>query len=78
MNKETIDKVIQGIGDSGGNGDVIKILGLSQSAFQDGFEIANGIQNLDLIKLLYSNFNQNRVIVEFTLLGKAYYAKLIQ
>lgn len=73
-----IDKVIRGIGDAGGSGNVMSALGYAQADFQTGFDIANGIQNLDLIKLLYSNFNQNRIIVEFTLLGKKRYEELLK
>lgn len=77
MNMEQeILKVIEGVGDRGGTtGNVMEILGYDQSQFQNGFDIANEMQNRDLIKLLYSNFNQNKVIVEFTLLGKAAYKK---
>ena len=38
--------------------------------FQKGFEVANNMQNLDYVKLLYSNFNKNLVVVELTLLGR--------
>lgn len=78
MTSEIIDKVIKGVGDSGGTGDVMSALGYTRENFQDGFDIANSIQNLDLVKLLYSNFNQNRIIVEFTLLGKKRYQELTE
>jgi hypothetical protein len=68
-------KVIKGVGDKGTTGNVMEILGYSQTEFQQGFDIANEMQNRDLVKLLYSNFNQNKVIIEFTLLGKAAYEK---
>jgi hypothetical protein len=68
-------KVINGVGDNGTTGNVMEILGYSQADFQQGFDIANEMQNRDLVKMLYSNFNQNKVIVEFTLLGKAAYEK---
>jgi hypothetical protein len=71
-----ISKVIKGVGDQGGTtGNVMEILGYSQADFQQGFDIANEMQNRDLVKLLYSNFNQSKVIIEFTLLGKAAYEK---
>ena len=71
-----ISKVIKGIGDQGGTtGNVMEYLGYTQTNFQQGFDVANEMQNRDLVKLLYSNFNQNKVIVEFTLLGKAAYKK---
>lgn len=77
MSIETqIHKVIKGIGDDGGTtGNVMEILGYTSADFQKGFDIANEMQNRDLVKMLYSNFNQNKVIVEFTLLGKAAYEK---
>jgi hypothetical protein len=78
MSDDIVDKVILGIGSAGGTGDVMHALALGQSDFQQGFDIANTIQNMDLIKLLYSNFNQNRIIVEFTLLGKQRYNSLLQ
>jgi hypothetical protein len=68
-------KVIMGVGDNGTTGNVMEILGYPQLDFQKGFDIANEMQNRDLVKLLYSNFNQNKVIIEFTLLGKAAYEK---
>ena len=68
-----IQKVIQGIGAVGTTGNVMEILGYTQANFQKGFDLANEMQNRDLVKLLYSNFNQNKIIVEFTLLGKAAY-----
>ena len=71
-----ISKVIKGVGERGGTtGNVMEILGYGQTEFQTGFEIANEMQNRDLVKLLYSNFNQNKIVVEFTLLGKAAYEK---
>jgi hypothetical protein len=52
-------------------GNVMEILGYRQDDFQKGFDIALEMQNRDLVKLLYSNFNANKVIVEFTRLGKS-------
>jgi len=75
-NEDTINKVIKGVGDLGGTGNVMEALTLGQANFQNGFDLANIIQNMDLIKLLYSNYNQNKIIVEFTLLGKARYESL--
>lgn len=68
-------KVINGIGDTGTTGNAMEILGYSHAEFQKGFDIAIEMQNRDLVKLLYSNFNMNKIIVEFTLLGKAAYEK---
>ncbi len=61
--------VIQHLSTSGGTGNVMEVLNLDQSAFDHGFTIANNMQNKDLIKLLYSNFNKNQIVVEITLLG---------
>ena len=52
-------------------GDVMEILGYHSNEFQKGFDIALEMQNQNLVKLLYSNFNANKIMVEFTLLGKA-------
>jgi hypothetical protein len=68
-----IQKVIKGIGDNGTTGNVMDILALLSSDFQIGFDLAVEMQNRDLVKLLYSNFNQNKIILEFTLLGRAAY-----
>ena len=38
--------------------------------FQDAFDIALEMDRQNLVKLLYSNFDAGKVIVEFTLLGK--------
>lgn len=75
MEREIL-RIIKGIGDNGTSGNVMEILGLDQSNFQRGFDIANEMQNRDMVKLLYSNFNINKIIVEFTLLGKAAYHAL--
>ena len=76
MMETEISKVIKGVGDQGGTtGNVMEFLGYTSADFQKGFDIANEMQNRDLVKLLYSNFNQNKVIVEFTVLGKAAFEK---
>jgi hypothetical protein len=73
---DTIDLVIMGVGNSGGTGNVMSALNYSQEKFQEAFDLANHIQNLDLVKLLYSNYSQNKIIVEFTLLGKKRFEEL--
>ncbi len=55
---------------AGGTGNVIEFLKYDASEFQKGFDLANDMQNLDYVKLLYSNFNKNLVVVELTLLGR--------
>jgi hypothetical protein len=72
---ELVNRVIKNIG-SRGFGDVMEALAWSQDNFQNGFDLANNMQNMDLIKLIYSNFNQNKIVIEFTLLGKARYQSL--
>jgi hypothetical protein len=75
--EEFLPLIIKGIGASGSTGNVMEALAWPRENFEMGFEIANEIQNMDLVKLLYSNFNQNKIIVEFTLLGKKMYSELI-
>ena len=55
---------------AGGTGNVMEFLKYDSSEFQKGFDLANEMQNLDYLKLLYSNFNKNLVVVEITLLGR--------
>lgn len=55
---------------TGGTGNIMEFLKYNASEFQKGFEIANDMQNLDYIKLLYTNYNKNIVVVELTLLGR--------
>lgn len=76
MKKEAlINHVIKKLG-PGNTGNVMEATGWSSDKFEDGFQLANTMQNLDLVKMLYSNFNQNKIIIEFTLLGKARYETL--
>jgi flagellar biosynthesis regulator FlaF len=50
---------------------VIEALGYDQDSYQRAFDIALEMDNQSLVKLLYSNFNAGKVVVEFTLIGKA-------
>ena len=61
--------IIQHLTKSGGTGNVMEFLNFGPSDFDKGFSIANEMQNKDLVKLLYSNFNKNLIVVETTLLG---------
>lgn len=61
--------VLEGLRMKGGTGNVMEILSWDTSRFDEGFQIANEMQNQDLLKLLYSNFNKNLIVVELTLLG---------
>ena len=49
---------------------IIEALGYSPDKFQQAFDIALEMDNRNLVKLLYSNFDAGKVIVEFTLLAK--------
>jgi hypothetical protein len=53
------------------SGNVMELLNYDSSRFEEGFAIANEMQNKDLVKLLYSNFNKNLVVVELTLVGES-------
>ena len=55
---------------AGGTGNVMEFLKYDACDFQKGFDVANDMQNLDYVKLLYSNFTKNLVVVEITLLGR--------
>ena len=56
---------------TGGTGNVMEFLKYDFSEFQKGFELAIEMQNMDFVKLLYSNFNKNLIVVELTLLGRS-------
>lgn len=51
---------------------VIEVLSYGKDEFQQAFDIALEMDNRNLVKLLYSNFNAGKVIVEFTLVGKKF------
>jgi hypothetical protein len=50
--------------------DVMAVLGYTSDKFQQAFDVALEMDHRNLVKLLYSNFNTGKVIVEFTLLAK--------
>ena len=50
---------------------VVEVLGYDSTNFQRAFDIALEMDNQSLVKLLYSNYNAGKVVVEFTLIGKA-------
>jgi hypothetical protein len=50
---------------------VMEALGYGPDKFQEAFDVALAMDNRDLVKLIYSNFNAGKVIVEFTLLADA-------
>jgi hypothetical protein len=53
----------------GGTGNVMEFLGYSSFQFDEGFRLANNLQNKDFIKLLYSNYSKNVIVAEATLLA---------
>jgi hypothetical protein len=49
---------------------VMEALGYGPDRFQEAFDVALEMDNRNLVKLIYSNFNAGKVVVEFTLLAK--------
>jgi hypothetical protein len=49
---------------------VMDVLNYNTENFQRAFDVALRMENQNLVKLIYSNFNAGKVVVEFTLLGK--------
>jgi len=62
--------ILKGITASGGTGNILEFL-IEAIDFDTAFELAITLQNKDLVKLLYSNFNKKLIVVELTLLGFA-------
>lgn len=62
-------KILKHVVAKGGTGNVMEAMGWDGSKFDEGFSLALDIQNLDYVKLLYSNFNKNLIVVELTLVG---------
>lgn len=56
---------------------VVEALNYDPQNFQRAFEIALAMENLNLVKLIYSNFNTGKIIVELTLPGKAESKKML-
>lgn len=48
---------------------VVDALGCTEGQLQHAFEVALEMDNQNLAKLLYSNFNAQKIIIEFTLLA---------
>ncbi len=63
-------EVLKQLVKAGGTGNVMEFLKYDANEFQNGFDLANDMQNRDWVKLLYSNFNKNLIVVELTLLGR--------
>jgi len=66
-NEERI--ILRKLTEHSGTGNIMEFLNYDASRFDEGFEIANNMQNKDLVKLLYSNFHKNLIVVEATLLA---------
>jgi hypothetical protein len=71
MNTQEHQIILKYVVAKGGTGNVMEALQWDASRFDEGFAIALDIQNLDYVKLLYSNFNKNLIVVELTLVGLA-------
>ncbi len=70
MNLENqINKVLQSRKADTDMLNVMEALGYDQDKFQEAFDVALAMDNKNLVKLIYSNYNQGKVIVEFTLLA---------
>lgn len=67
--EKAIDRVLAGMGGVNSIGNVMEILKLSAKEFQLAFDLANEMQNRDLVKLLYAFQPGNKVNVEMTLEG---------
>jgi len=73
LDEMSLDKteavVLENLASHGGTGNVMEFLNYSAADFDKAFDFANNLQNKDMVKLLYSNYNKNLVVVELTLLG---------
>jgi len=67
--EEKIDGVLSGLREVNSIGNVMEILNLGAKDFQLAFDLANEMQNRDLVKLLYAFQPGNKVNVEMTLEG---------
>lgn len=65
-----IQKVLQSRKSDSDMINIMDVLDLSQDQFQLAFDLGLEMENRNLVKLIYSNFNAGKVVVEFTLLGK--------
>ncbi|GHM99394.1 hypothetical protein WSM22_08840 [Cytophagales bacterium WSM2-2] len=63
--------ILKFIHQKGITGNVMEALGWDSSRFEEGAQIALDMDNLNYVKLIYSNFNKNLVVVELTLVGIA-------
>ena len=63
--------ILKAIHQKGNTGNLMEVLGWDASWFEEGNRIALEMDNLNFVKMLYSNFNKNLVVVELTLVGIA-------
>lgn len=66
---EHYSRVLKHLQHTRGTGNVLEALDWDASKFEEAFLLANEMQNLNYVKLLYSNFNKNLIVVEMTLVG---------
>lgn len=64
------NRVLRFLVSASGTGNVMEALQWGADHFDEGFAVANDMQNRDMVKLLYSNYNKNLIVVELTLLGE--------
>ena len=67
--QKSVQLILKAVFQKGGIGNIMEALNWDATRFDEGFTLANEMQNLDLVKLLYSNFSKNLIVVELTLLG---------
>ena len=65
---EKIKAVLRSTGEAGTIWNVVDILKATPEEFQSCFDLANEMQNRDLVKLLYALY-PTKIMVEMTLLG---------
>ncbi|HZY78558.1 MAG TPA: hypothetical protein VFE50_03480 [Cyclobacteriaceae bacterium] len=65
---QKIKEVLKSTGKAGTIWNVVDILKAKPDEFQHCFDLANEMQNRDLVKLLYS-FYPTKVMIEMTLVG---------
>lgn len=68
---QKITEVLKSTGAAGTIWNVVDILKAKPEEFQDCFDLANEMQNRDLVKLLYALY-PSKVMVEMTLIGQQY------
>lgn len=67
-----IARVLRARTDASNLVNVVEALHLPAAEFQAAFDVALEMENRNLAKLLYSNVNSVKVVIEFTLLADSY------